>query len=174
VRLSGNGKQLNGLRYYGAVPRKGARVQVNYQTGTPYVQTQDVPVVTPAALVIEPPEQKKILPARYVKTYTWSLSAPAVGGVLGLRVKEEQFILRIDTIIIGGTSIAFNIERRSVANTAGLDLVATDIVSSTSGVEETDFAYEAIAADEWLYLDISSKSGNVTQFSATLTTVVKI
>jgi hypothetical protein len=40
VRLSGSGKQINRLRYVGPVPTLGQGVQVNYQTGTPYVQTQ--------------------------------------------------------------------------------------------------------------------------------------
>jgi hypothetical protein len=39
VKLSGNGEKLTGLSYVGPTPVKGQKVIVNYQTGTPFVQT---------------------------------------------------------------------------------------------------------------------------------------
>lgn len=174
VRLSGIGKQLNALRYYGPIPVRGDNVQVNYQTGTPYVQTQTISIVEEEPLFIYPADQNKILPARYTKTYTWTPTSLAVGGILGPRLKEEQLIIRVDGVCVGGVSVTFNIEKRTSPNVAGTEIMASDMVAVPTGTSQIIFDVEAIAADQWIWLAIKGKAGSPTQFAATLTTVVKL
>lgn len=106
------------------------------------------------------------------KTYTWVITTPAVGGIPGPRLWNSLTALRIDAYVVGGTSITFNIEKRSVIGTAGTDLLASDAVAPVAGVSTMTFADASLPQDNWLWLDISALSGVPTKFVVTLTTTV--
>lgn len=106
-----------------------------------------------------------------VKTYCWVISSPAVGGVLGPRIKANQTCVRLDSHVASGTSATFNIEERSTVNSAGTNIVSSDQVASTTGASTTTFSNAYLAADTWLYVDISAVSGTPGQLSITLSVV---
>jgi hypothetical protein len=107
-----------------------------------------------------------------VRTYTWVIATPAVGGVLGPRLKEAHTATRIDSYVAAATSATFNIEERSTIGSAGSNLLSSDQVADVNGETTTSFADSALAADNWLYLDISATSGTPGQLVVTLSCTV--
>jgi len=106
------------------------------------------------------------------RTYTWVIAVPTVGGIPGPKLKEMHKPLRISAYCVGGTSVTFNIELRSTIGTAGVDLMASDAVAPTTGIDVSTFAYPILIPDYWLWLDISAKSGSPTHVVITLATTV--
>lgn len=107
-----------------------------------------------------------------VKTHTWVIRNPAVGGVLGPRISEAQTASRIDAYVTAATSVTFNIEKRSTIGSAGTNLMASDLAATTSGASQTSFAASALASGDWLWVDISAVSGTPGQVVIVLTTQV--
>lgn len=106
-----------------------------------------------------------------IRTYTWVIGSPAVGGVLGPRLKAGQTCLRLDSHVAASTSVTFNIEERSTLGSAGTNIVASDQVATTTGASTTSFSNAGLAADNWLHVDISAVSGTPGQVSMTLAVV---
>lgn len=107
-----------------------------------------------------------------VKTYTWVISSPAVGGVLGPRIPEAQTVSRIDAYVQAATSVTFNIEERSAIGSAGTNIMTSDLAADADGAAQTEFANPSLASGNWLYVDISAVSGTPGQVVITLTTEV--
>lgn len=103
------------------------------------------------------------------RQYVWVISSVAVGGVLGPRLKSAKTCVRLDSHVSAATSATFNVEERTAPGTAGTNIVASDQVATTSGANTTSFSNADLAADSWLYVDISSVSGTPGQLSITLT-----
>lgn len=103
-------------------------------------------------------------------TYTWVLKTPAIGGIPGPRLRSLHTATRIDAYCVGGTSVTFNVEVRSVIATPGINLVAADLVAPTSGTSTTVFSNAVLPADYYMWLDISGVSGGVTEFTVTVAT----
>lgn len=103
------------------------------------------------------------------RQYTWVISSLAVGGVLGPRLKSAKTCVRLDSHVSAATSATFNVEERTAPGTAGTNIVASDQVATTSGANTTSFSNADLAADSWLYVDISAVSGTPGQLSITLT-----
>jgi hypothetical protein len=84
----------------------------------------------------------------------------------------------IDAYCVGGTSVTFNIEDRSIIGTVGNNLTNPDMIATTSGVSYSTGTYTTgtygavvypnLPAGSWLWLDISGVVGGVTQFVVTL------
>jgi len=109
-------------------------------------------------------------PGSNKRTYTWSLSSIAVGGRQGPYLKEAHTITEVEVSIYSGTSgFAFNIEERATGFTAGDNVWAAEQAVTGTGADFklTGFTNSAIAADRWLYLDISSVTG--TNLAAAIT-----
>jgi hypothetical protein len=100
------------------------------------------------------------------------ISTPATGGVPGPRLKEGQTVTRIDSYVTAATSATFNIESRSTIGTPGTDLLAADQVAVTTGASDASFAYSSLAADSWLWIDISGVNGTPGQLVISLSTTV--
>lgn len=103
------------------------------------------------------------------RQYVWVISAPAVGGVLGPRLKSAKTCVRLDSHVAAATSVTFNIEERTAAGTAGTNVVTSDQVASTTGASTGSFSNADLAADNWLYVDISAVSGTPGQLCIILT-----
>jgi hypothetical protein len=103
-----------------------------------------------------------------VKTYTWPIGHPLIGGIGGPRIAFQTTAIRVDAYCVGGTSVTFNIEERSVIGTPGTNLFAADLVAPVTGVSSASFSNAGLAMGNWLWLDISAVSGAVTQFVITL------
>ena len=79
----------------------------------------------------------------------------------------------ISACIYGGSSgVLFNIEERTTGNAAGVDIMAADLLCTGAGpeVDTTGFTNTALAADTWLYLDISDVTGTITGLTVNLQT----
>jgi hypothetical protein len=97
----------------------------------------------------------------------------AIGGVLGPQLSAAETATEIVASIYGGTSgVVFNIEERSAGYTAGVNLLTADFTVTGAGADmsTTGFTNSALAADSWLYLDISNVTGTVAGLSVTLHT----
>lgn len=105
------------------------------------------------------------------RQYVWVISTPTVGGVLGPRLKAGKTCVRLDSHVLAATSATFNIEERSTVNSAGTNIVSSDQVASTTGASTTTFSNADLAANTWLYVDISAVSGTPGQLSITLSVV---
>lgn len=102
------------------------------------------------------------------RVYTWVIDSPAVGGVPGPRLTEENAIVRLDSFVVGGTSIAFNIEERDTIGSAGTDILDTDQVTTTAGTTATTFGNTTLDVGNWLWVDISDVTGTVTKLTVCL------
>ena len=107
-----------------------------------------------------------------VKTFTWVISSPAVGGVLGPRLRSAMTVTRIDAYVRAATSVTFNIEERSTIGSAGTNILSSDMAADVNGETATSFADPDLAAGNWLYLDISAVSGTPGQVVVTLSCTV--
>jgi hypothetical protein len=103
------------------------------------------------------------------KSYTWPVASPTAGGIPGPRLIKPQTVLRIDSYVVGGTSVTFNIERRPTIGTTGTNILASNVTTTSTGQSEVTFATSSLLANDWLWLNIVSVSGTVTQFVVTLT-----
>jgi hypothetical protein len=102
----------------------------------------------------------------------WVVQSPANGGVPGPRLKEAHTATRIDSFVTSNTSATFNIEERSTIGSAGTNLLASDQVAVTGGTTTTSFSDGALAADNWLWIDIASVSGTPAELVITLSCTV--
>ena len=103
---------------------------------------------------------------------TWVIATPAVGGVLGPRLHQALTCHRLDAHCKDATSVTFNIEERSTIGAAGTDILAADMVADANGETGASFSNAGLAADCWLYLDISAVSGNPAQLTVSLACTV--
>lgn len=104
-----------------------------------------------------------------VRTFTWVISNPATGGVLGPRLSEAHTVTRIDSYVAAATSVVFNIEERSSIGSSGTDILAADQTADTDGASDTSFDNASLASGSWLYVDISAVNGSPSQLVITLT-----
>ena len=82
---------------------------------------------------------------------------------------------RVSAFIVDGTTLDFNIEERASATpgTAGTDLLGGELRAvPTTGVSTSGFSNPGLAADNWLWVDLSVISGSVTQVQISLDTTV--
>jgi hypothetical protein len=161
VRLSGTGTRMNKLRYVGPTPSLGQLVIVNYQTGTPFVQTQTLPdPVLPAGKLPTPTSAKAPVPEPIfianIYTYSWPITFVGIGGVAGGRIPKDRILLRIDAFVINGTSFTFNVEDRHTIGATGVDVMASDLVAGLTGSTELSFAQVLLPEGDWLWIDISA------------------
>jgi len=94
-------------------------------------------------------------------TYTWVIQNPAAGGIPGPRLKTAKTALRIDSYTTAATNLWFNIEERSTIGTPGSNLLSGDLTAGVTGATTTSFADANLAADNWLWVDITGVSGTV-------------
>jgi hypothetical protein len=100
------------------------------------------------------------------------IADPAIGGIPGPRLKLAAIATRIDSYVTAATSVTFNIEERSTIGSAGSNLLGADQVADVNGEMTTSFDDSALAADNWLWLDISGVSGTPTLLVVTLSMLV--
>ena len=106
------------------------------------------------------------------KSYTWVIDNPAVGGIPGPRLKAAHTVIRLDSYVTAATSVTFNIEERSTIGSAGTDILSSDQVADADGATSLSFSNADLAADIWLWLDISAISGTPGKVVITLTCIV--
>jgi hypothetical protein len=95
------------------------------------------------------------------KTFTWVVGYPAVGGVPGPQMKNTATATRVSSFVTASSGVTFNIERRAIPYTAGINLLSADQFATTSGVSSNSFGTSGtFQADEWLWLDIAAVSLN--------------
>jgi hypothetical protein len=113
-----------------------------------------------------------ILAAVATPIYTWVIATPAVGGILGPRLHQGLTCHRLDAHCKDATSVTFNIEERSTIGSAGTNILAADMVADVDGETTGTFDNAGLAADCWLYIDISEVSGNPGQITISLACTV--
>jgi hypothetical protein len=100
---------------------------------------------------------------------------PTAGLVIpGPRLKEAQTGTRVDGYVTAATSCTFNIEERASAtpNTAGTDMLTSDLVATVNGDSSTTFSNAGLAADCWITVAITTISGTPGTVQITLSTTV--
>ena len=125
-----------------------------------------------------PPLPPIILPSLFsTKTYTWTISYPAMGGIPGPKLGCLHMLADISAYVVGaGTgssaSAIFNIEDRSTIGVAGANLMSGDLTAGVGGASASGtFAQASVLADHWLWLDIAAVGGAPSFFVVTLRTV---
>lgn len=68
-------------------------------------------------------------------------------------------MLLLNAYTTGSGSVTFNIEKRSTIGQTGTNLLSSDAVATTSGVEVSTFASNTISTGQWLWLKIVSYTG---------------
>jgi hypothetical protein len=112
-------------------------------------------------------------PTNHIYGFALKTTAVATGGILGPRLKTAQTVTRIDACIYGGTSGAiFNVEERTTGSAAGTNILVTDLLVTGAGpgVSTTGFTNSSLAADTWLYLDISDVTETITGLTVSVQT----
>jgi uncharacterized protein YjiK len=103
-------------------------------------------------------------------TFTWVVSSPTTGGVLGPKLPCNHIVQKIESYVAAATSATFNIEQRSTPGSAGTNIMSSDQVAVTTGTATpTTWNDMNLDAGNWLYLDISATSGTPGQLVVTLT-----
>ena len=124
----------------------------------------DDPVVTTLELGVAGPQG----PGSNIRTFTWVVASPSVGGIPGPHLGEACTVTRVSSCVAGTGTVDFNIEERSVPNSSGVNLMAADQVADANGAEGTSFSNSGLAQDSWLWLDISAVDGSPTTLSVTV------
>jgi hypothetical protein len=102
---------------------------------------------------------------------TWTFAPVATGKVAGPYIAIAKSVILIAGGAVGGT-VTFNIELHTADfQTAGSDLMASDLAVDSTGEIQTAMALYDIPTGCWIWLDISDVTGTITQFSATLVAV---
>ena len=105
----------------------------------------------------------QLLPAD-TRCFPFVLELPTSSEVFPiLPVPFDITITRITATVYGGTSLTFNIEERAAAslNSAGTDVMTSDIVATQAGATSTTFTNASIASGAHLVLVASAMSGTV-------------
>lgn len=109
---------------------------------------------------------------RRLKTYTWIIDVPIVGGIPGPKLNDLNNLVSVDAYIVGGSFADINIESRLLPANPGTDLLTSELVLTPTGVQTTSFTSISAGPGVWLWLDISSTVGIVAKAVVTLTTWV--
>lgn len=91
------------------------------------------------------------------------------GDYVGRKIENNITITEIAAYTNTGT-VTFNIEERgeTTPNTAGTDVMTSDLVADDNQQETTTFSNSGIARDSWLVLNVTSKTGDPTIFGVTI------
>ena len=100
--------------------------------------------------------------------FTWVVSAPAIGGIPGPNIPHNFTITKIIADVTTATSVAFNIEKRSAANTAGTNCMSSEFTATTTRSSSSTFSSANGNADDELFLDISNVTGAVETLRITI------
>jgi hypothetical protein len=100
------------------------------------------------------------------KSITFVLDAPTSTDVFPIwQAPYAVTVTKVVGTILGGTSYTFNIEERSATtlNSAGTDVMTSDLAADQDGENTTTFSNPGIASDSFLVLAASAISGTVGQ-----------
>jgi len=91
------------------------------------------------------------------------------GDYVGRKIENNITITEVSAYTNTGT-VTFNIEERgeTTPNTAGTDVMTSDLVADDNQQETTTFSNSGIARDSWLILNVTSKTGDPTIFGVTI------
>ena len=78
-------------------------------------------------------------------------------------------VTELSGYVVGGTDCDFNVEERSACNSAGTDIVTTDLTADANGVTTTSFSNSSLAEDCFPWLDVSEITDAGTVLCVTLT-----
>jgi hypothetical protein len=106
------------------------------------------------------------------KSYTWVIGTPGAGVVAGPTVYEAQHAVKIAAYVAGGTNCVFNVQVRTAPATVGLNLMLTNMTTTTAGTNTTVLQNTSIAAGNFLVVNIVSASGSPVYLSVTVTCTV--
>lgn len=100
-------------------------------------------------------------------SYTWVVT-PEVKGFGGPKIPVAATVIELSGYVVGGTDCDFNVEERSACNSAGTNLCASELTADANGVSSTDFANASLAANCFLWLDVSEITDAGTSLSVTV------
>jgi hypothetical protein len=106
--------------------------------------------------------------ASVTRLITWVIKNPTAEGIPGPRLKVPYTAVRVDSYVVGGTSVTFNIEERSTIGSAGPVVMGADMTADIDGETTTTFGNAGLAANNWLWLEIGGVTGAVTYLVVTL------
>jgi hypothetical protein len=72
---------------------------------------------------------------------------------------EAHTVVRVSAYVTASTSCSFNIEERSDIGTAGPNILGSELVAGTGGATDSSPTNASLAADAWLWVDISDVTG---------------
>lgn len=100
----------------------------------------------------------------------WRIDSPSVSGYAGPRIYQDCTVVKVSAFVVGGTSVDLNVEERasSTPGTAGTNLMSSELVADADGADTTSFSNADLAADNWLWVDVSAVDGSVSQLLITV------
>lgn len=108
-----------------------------------------------------------------LRTYTFSIPSPAVGGYPGLRVPQAWTVTRIDGYSVGATSTAsVNVEKRTTPGSAGTNILGSELSLTTTGASDAAPSSASISSGTWLWLDVSAIANAPSYLVVTVTATV--
>ena len=103
-----------------------------------------------------------------VRTYSFMYTSPVDGGVCITRFYQNLTLLQVAGVTDSGT-ISVQLNKRSSPDTSGTNMLSSALGLSSTLSTTTSFANNSITADDWLYVDLSSKSGTINYMEITIT-----
>ena len=108
-----------------------------------------------------------------VRSFTWVVANPAIGGVPGPRIAENMLVTRVDGFVDAATSAAFNVEQRTSVGSSGTNILTSDLVATTTGAYSSSVTANQLIGGNYLWIDISAVTGTPTQLVITVTCSLK-
>ena len=100
------------------------------------------------------------------RTYTWTVSAPAVGDILGPRLDSCLTVCRIDSFSMASCSATFNV-LYGTPGSFSTCVMGTDLIGACTGCCCTGLSV-GIAANCWMVLHVTGVSGTPGQLVVTV------
>jgi hypothetical protein len=131
----------------------------------------EVATATPAANAIPKADADGRLSAGWIPEFFHGicLLAPSGGQTVGFFTDKKITIRQINDVIVGGTNVVWNIKHAATRNSGSPNKLwnSDRTTTSTSGAETSTFDDATIPAGSWVWLSITSVSGEVTQLEVT-------
>lgn len=110
-------------------------------------------------------------PLQY-RSYSLVYKTPANGGVCIMRFAHNETLVQVAGVTDSGT-IYIQLNKRTAPQTSGTNMLTSALRITTTPYTTSTFSNDTLSADDWLYLNLSGKSGTLNYAEITITTKIQ-
>lgn len=102
------------------------------------------------------------------RAFTQVFPSPVNNGACMMRFAQAVTLTDVYGTATGGGSMNLQLNKRTNPSTSGTNMLSSALGISGAACYTNSFANSSFAADDWLYVDLSSKSGTVNYLTITI------